>query len=125
MNQKMPDLRTVTPEQWNQYLQQQVRTAYDMAGPMSMSVQPLKLDKNFYKVLKLVSDKDRKIMGDFVTAIEQGGARKALGNVGYGAQKIAQGMGLEPTISNPALAKKFNQIVEMLDRLGIKPIVER
>ena len=73
--------------------------------------------------LRMISNEDRDIMGKFVTMVEEGNARKILGPIGNDAQSIAEGLGLDVTQGTKSLAKKFNMIIEAMDKQGIKPKV--
>ena len=67
-----------------------------------------------------LSGEDRNIMGQFGELVEKGG-RKAMGNVGYQSQRIAEGLGGEATGGNKYLADLFNRAVLIMDRLkGVK-----
>jgi len=75
--------------------------------------------------LKKISTTDRQIMGDFVAAIENGEAKKVLGNLGKDAENIAKALGIPETSTNKTIAKHFNDILETMDKKGIKPLMDK
>lgn len=99
--------------------------AMDLATAPLMFMGGVKAKEIPTSALKKISTTDRQIMGDFVTAIENGEAKKVLGNLGKDAENIAKALGIPETSTNKTIAKHFNDIIEAMDKKGIKPLLDK
>ena len=106
-------LKGLTPEETQLFQQFYFMPITGMSMPSSKQIAK--------KLSKLpLSLEDRNIAGRFVEFVEKGG-RKSMGQVGQGAQAIAEGLGAEGTIGNKALAGLLNRAVKIADLMrGVK-----
>jgi hypothetical protein len=73
--------------------------------------------------LSKISQEDRDIIGKFAAVIDEGKTRNNLGQLGLDVQRIAEGLGLDTNVSNKELVKQFNDTLQKMDELEIKPQV--
>jgi hypothetical protein len=85
---------------------------------------PVAPNREIYRAMQKISGGDRNVMGRLAQLVEQGKGRQPLGQTGVDAQRIAEGLDLESTMTNQTMVKRFNEILALMDRLGIKPVQE-